>query len=580
MKKGRKILGLGLIFFVFLAVGKMAGVGADESCSGDCSSVEDCMAKIEKCQEVLEMSIAATKPHEEAIIKMEKDVEAMEANIETIEEELVRKEAEIVKESRRLAGQEEILAEAVREFYKKNKAFGNFGYQLLSGKSLGEVARVLFYQQMVVDDQKEIIVEIVLAIKGLENKKEELAKNKEWLAAKKVELEGKMEPIRELVKGAKDYQENLAGKIASLTATQEKFLAEKLASLNLPRSATAIYCTDDRNIDPGFSPAFAFFTFGIPHRVGMNQYGAYGRAKAGQGYQDILRTYYEGVNVEKRDPGMRIKVQGFGEMGIEEYLLGVYEMPSSWPIEALKAQAVAARSYAIAYTNNGEKEICTTQACQVYKGGNKGGEWERAVRETEGEVLISGGEVISAWYASTYGGYTFTSADVGWSYKPWTKRMRDTEGEVGSFEDLFNKAYDRESPCFYAAQGWRSEYNKSAWLKQEEVADIVNVLLLAKADPGTQKHLVQVDKENPDGVETWDANKVKEELGKRGVGAYNSISGISIDWDKGGGITTSVTVSGDGGSRSFGGSEFKDYFNLRAPANIQIVGPLYNVERK
>jgi len=569
-----------VLLLVFFAVVKAVGVGADDACSGGCSSVEDCMAKIEKCQEVLEMSISATKPHEEAIKKMESDVAAMEANIETIEVELEKKEIEIVEESKKLIGREEILARAVREFYKKNKAFGNFGYQVLSGKSIGEVTRLLFYQQMVVDDQKEIIVELVLAIKGLENKKEELASNKKWLAAKRVELEKQMEPIAELVRGAKDYQKDLSGKIANLTAAQQQFLAEKLASLNLSRSAAAIYCTDDRNIDPGFGNAFAFFTFGIPHRVGMSQYGAYGRAKAGQGYQDILKTYFEGIGFEKRDQNMRIKVQGYGEMGLDEYLLGIYEMPGSWPIDALKAQAVAARSYALAYTNNGENEICTTQACQVYKGGNKGGEWEKAVRETEGEVMTHSGQVIKAWYASTAGGYTFNSGDIWSTPTPWTKRMRDTDGEVGSFEDLFARAYDRESACFYAAQGWRAEYNKSAWLKSEEVADIVNVLLLAKADSSTQEHLSQVDKPNPCGVDTWDSEKVKSELRSRGLTAYSSVSGISIDWDRGAGMTTSITISGDGGTNSFGGSEFKNYFNLRAPANIFIAGPLYNVERK
>ena len=48
---------------------------------------------------------------------------------------------------------------------------------------------------------------------------------------------------------------------------------------------------DDRNIDPGFSSRIAFY-FGVPNRVGMNQYGAKGRAEAGQDYEAILRAYY------------------------------------------------------------------------------------------------------------------------------------------------------------------------------------------------------------------------------------------------------------------------------------------------
>ena len=138
----------------------------------------------------------------------------------------------------------------------------------------------------------------------------------------------------------------------------------------------------------------------------------------------------------------------------------------------------------------------------------------------------------------------------------------------------------RESPCFYAAQGWRSDYGKSAWLKPGEIADITNVLLLAKADSSVQTHLAQLDKPNPDGVDTWDVDKVKQELHNRGTNPFSTIDNINVDWDRGIGRTTTITLSGDGGSVSFNGDEFKNYFNLRAPANIQIVGPLYNIERK
>jgi len=188
--------------------------------------------------------------------------------------------------------------------------------------------------------------------------------------------------------------------------------------------------------------------------------------------------------------------------------------------------------------------------------------------------------VVKAWYASTFGGYSFASEDVWGSSTSWTKRMRDASGDVGSFSDLSDRAFDKESPCFYAAQGFRTEYNKSAWLKREEVADIVNVLLLAKKDSGTTNHLSQPDKPNPDNEETWNPGRVKDELKSRGVTPYNTVSDISVDWDKGSGRTTSVMIKGDGGENNFDGGEFKNFFNVRAPANIQIVGPLYNVERR
>lgn len=249
-------------------------------------------------------------------------------------------------------------------------------------------------------------------------------------------------------------------------------------------------------------------------------------------------------------------------------------------MEALKAQAVAARSYALSYTNNGSKEICTSQQCQVYKGGNKGGNWEQAVKATDGKTMVSGGSPVTAWYSSTDGGYTFSSSDVGWSSRSFTKRLKDTNGDIGGFSDLFAKAYDRDSPCFYAAQGFRSQYAKSAWLKSEEVADIANVIMLIKRDSGVSSHLYQVDKPNPESTDTWDEAKVRQELKSRGGSPFGSVSSVSVSADFGSGQTTSVTVFGDRGSETFNGAEFKNFFNLRAPANIQIVGPLFNIETK
>ncbi|OGD83767.1 hypothetical protein A2572_00935 [Candidatus Collierbacteria bacterium RIFOXYD1_FULL_40_9] len=104
--------------------------------------------------------------------------------------------------------------------------------------------------------------------------------------------------------------------------------------------------------------------------------------------------------------------------------------------------------------------------------------------------------------------------------------------------------------------------------------------MLAQNDSGTQKHLSQPDKPNPDGDETWNQDKVKEELKTRKVNPYSTISSVSVSVDFGIGKVTTVSISGDAGSKNFSANEFINYFNLRAPANIQIVGPLFNVEKR
>lgn len=544
--------------------------------------IDDISSQLDKLKHDLTESQKATTPLETDVARLKKQLDAIKSRIIFIEKEVVKKQRAVDVGESALSYQKTLFNERTKMYYINSLKSSDALITLFTSPHLPSSVNNFFYQKKLVDQDKETIIKLVLRIKDLEEKKRSLESEKTRLAVVKTEVDTQSHFLEDEISKAKKYQSELSSKIASLSARQQQLIAAKLSSLNLPTSLGAgpLYCVDDRTIDPGFSPAFAFFTFGIPHRVGMNQYGALGRAQAGQSYQDILRAYYDGINFEKRDKNIRIKVQGAGEMGLDEYMLGIYEIPESWPLEALKAQAVAARSYALAYTNNGQNEICTTQSCQVWKSDKKTGNWAQAVSQTEGEVMTRDGQVITAWYASTSGGYTFTSSDVGWNSRPWTKRVRDASGDIGSFADLFDRAYDKSSPCFYSAQGYRKEYAKSAWLKSEEVADIVNIILLTRKDSGTREHLYQTDKSNPAGTDTWDKDRVKQKLRNRGGNPYSSVSNINIDWDKGLGKTNSITISGDAGNTTLDGTEFKSFFNLRAPANIQIVGPLYTVEKK
>ncbi|HLD26569.1 MAG TPA: SpoIID/LytB domain-containing protein [Patescibacteria group bacterium] len=544
--------------------------------------IDDISSQMDKLKHDLTESQKATTPLESDVTRLKKQLDAIKNRIIFIEKEIVKKQNAVNLGESALSYQKALFNERTRMYYINSLKSGDALITLFTSTHLQSSINNFFYQKKLVDQDKETIVKLVLRIKDLEEKKRSLESEKKRLAVVKTDANTQSQFLEGEITKAKKYQSELSSKIASLSARQQQLIAAKLSSLNLPTSLGAgpLYCTDDRTLNPGFSPAFAFFTFGIPHRVGMNQYGALGRAEAGQSYQDILRAYYDGVNVEKRDSNTRIKVQGYGEMGLDEYMLGIYEIPESWPMEALKAQAVAARSYALAYTNNGQNEICTTQSCQVWKPDKKTGNWVQAVSQTQGEVMTRDGGVITAWYASTSGGYTFTSSDVGWNSRPWTKRVRDTSGDISSFSDLFDRAYDKSSPCFYSAQGYRKEYAQSAWLKSDEVADIINVILLARKDSGTREHLYQTDKSNPAGTDTWDKERVQQELRNRGTTPYSNISNISVDWDRGIGKTNTITTSGDAGNITLDGAEFKSFFNLRAPANIQIVGPLYTVEKR
>ncbi|HEX6116308.1 MAG TPA: SpoIID/LytB domain-containing protein [Solirubrobacterales bacterium] len=103
-------------------------------------------------------------------------------------------------------------------------------------------------------------------------------------------------------------------------------------------------------------------------------------------------------------------------VGIDDYARGVVtnEMPSSWPGDALKAQALAARSYALTSTVDGDGfDLYDDTRSQVYEGKSsetKAG--NRAVGATAGEVVKDGGRIARTYYFSTSGGRT-ESAEFG-----------------------------------------------------------------------------------------------------------------------------------------------------------------------
>jgi SpoIID/LytB domain protein len=103
----------------------------------------------------------------------------------------------------------------------------------------------------------------------------------------------------------------------------------------------------------------------------------------------------------------------------EDYLKGIAEVPPSWPRAALEAQAIAARSYALATTGWDGAEgqtlktpICATTSCQVYRGIPVPFEpdvrrWYAAVRRTSGQVLVFEGRPADTVYFSTSNGQTY-----------------------------------------------------------------------------------------------------------------------------------------------------------------------------
>jgi stage II sporulation protein D len=275
------------------------------------------------------------------------------------------------------------------------------------------------------------------------------------------------------------------------------------------------------------TPAFAAksrFTIrgaGFGHGVGMSQYGAYGFAKQGSTYDQILRHYYTGTELGTADPAQTVRVLvqstgtasitgaaqagkrtldpgrtyqvrrrgstsvdllsaagkkiatfssplqvrgadgviGLGGSGsyrgvmefrpdvfggvnainavsLEDYVAGVIsrESPSSWPAEALKAQAVAARTYAITTSKAGAGfEHYNDTRSQVYGGvAAETASTNAAVAATRGQVVTYAGEPVVTFFFSTSGGRTenVENTNVGAGPQPWLKSVDDPYDDV------------------------------------------------------------------------------------------------------------------------------------------------------
>jgi len=172
---------------------------------------------------------------------------------------------------------------------------------------------------------------------------------------------------------------------------------------------------------------------------------------------DVDGRKFRGDIEFKRYNGGNITV--VNTVSMQEYLYGVVprEMNPDWHIEALKAQAVAARDYAIVNLNKHSKygfDVCTTTDCQVYGGYD----WEKeksnmAVDETDGRVVLYNGKPIAAFFHASSGGYTENVENV-WSISlPYIKAVEDKFCE-GSPHNSWQRVYSpREITSILADHG-------------------------------------------------------------------------------------------------------------------------------
>jgi stage II sporulation protein D len=181
------------------------------------------------------------------------------------------------------------------------------------------------------------------------------------------------------------------------------------------------------------------------HRGRIANCGRTASARGGGAIRIAGKGVYRGKLKATASDGQLLAINA---VGLEAYAKAVIpnEMPSSWPHAALRAQAVAARSYALATGGAGPFDVYDDTRSQVY--GGKDSETKRtnkAVTRTRGRVVRHGGQVATTFFFSTSGGRT-ESAEYGFPGAepvPYLKSVRDP--------------YDGASPV----HKWKARYSQN-----------------------------------------------------------------------------------------------------------------------
>jgi stage II sporulation protein D len=175
----------------------------------------------------------------------------------------------------------------------------------------------------------------------------------------------------------------------------------------------------------------------VLHRPNGSRLTGCGREGAASGGAAVR---YAGVGVYRgrllaRAVGGSLYV--INRVSLEDYLKGVVpnEMPASWHPAALRAQAVAARSYALASRVNGNGyNLYDDVRSQVYRGKtSEHPATNRAVKRTAGQVIKHGGKAVRAYFFSTSGGRTENSEDVWSAALPYLRSVRDPFDKVSPY---------------------------------------------------------------------------------------------------------------------------------------------------
>ncbi len=517
------------------------------------------------------------------------EINKLEESIEATEKDLDQKLKEIAEKQRELEKKQVLLDSVSSDLYMQSRHRASTFF--LSSSGWSDMMESIFVRKNTITILQQQILKVSGEFSNLTEAKLDLDKKKSELDKERSDLDKSYKLLAdEKARLVKELNSNVATK--NTLKTQIGNLSKEISSLqnylliaksggtivnsgSVPQSTSDPASSQKYFLDNAPPGSFGIFSFGgYTYRNGMSQWGARARAEAGQTYKQILAAYYPGkktvtgtvkISGVSEQITSNIKVEGYGTISFEDvYLMGIKEVPESWPMEVLKAQAIAARTYAIRYTSNGRKSICTDEYCQVFSLPVKTGAWKQAVLATAGMVLVnSDGSPALTQYAAVHGGWI---NGRGW----------DTEDGLGT-GDWMLRAWESKSKVSWFYKNWfRKNYATSGndcghkpWLSMDEMTDIVNAYLLwtDKGKPDSDPRIVSVDV-----TKCWGQAANPYTISELRSMVNNPVKLIyGVVTSSSNGTTNTVRFNTrERGLISIPGDDFKKIFNMRAPSYLRI----------
>ena len=266
----------------------------------------------------------------------------------------------------------------------------------------------------------------------------------------------------------------------------------------------------------------------------------------GEGYVWIGDQWYRGrTHIIPSKSG----ITAINYVDIEQYLYSVIgaEMNGNWPQEALKAQAVAARSYALnkrQENSNNFYDLGNDQLWQVYQGIKTESQGTyAAVDATKGQVLTYNGQIILALFHSSSGGHTENVEDVWSNPLPYLRAVPD---------------FDQDAPVY----AWTESFTQ-AELKQR-ISGVGNIISMTPQTTTPHNSVITIKVLGDAGVKTLQGTDITAALGLKST--RFTVSPIKNEGQK---IPNSFKITGKGFGHAVGMSQWGAYNLARNGYNYQ-----------